>query len=103
MEIWLKKKDKKLGYLFEQRITCNNFIQSFYLVMNRSALRLHVLCCIGPHLIAAFISLRYDIKSWYDTISATSVVLTTFVVFSTNKFFFRGTTHIACVLLGVVR
>ncbi|XP_046440289.1 uncharacterized protein LOC124191239 [Daphnia pulex] len=70
--------------------------------MNRSALRLHVLCCIGPHLIAAFISLRYDIKSWYDTISATSVVLTTFVVFSTNKFFFRGTTHIACVLLGVV-
>nr|CAH0110666.1 unnamed protein product [Daphnia galeata] len=51
--------------------------------MNKSALRLHALCCIGPHLIAAFISLCCDIKSWYDTIPQwVLIILTIFLIIS---------------------
>ena len=71
--------------------------------MNRTAIRLHVLCCVGPHLVAALLSLRYDLKSWYDTIAATAVVLPTIVVFINSDFSFRGTTHAACIFLGVIR
>lgn len=70
--------------------------------MNRQALFLHGLCCIGPHLIAASISIVYDIKSWYDAIAAMPIVLLVCIALR-NKFFFRGILHVNCLLLGIIR
>lgn len=69
--------------------------------MNRQALFLHGFCCIGPHLIAASISIVYDIKSWYDAIAAMPIVLLVCIALR-NKFFFRGILHVNCLLLGII-
>jgi hypothetical protein len=96
------KRDKNLG-IYLSNVQQETFFPVLFLVMHRSVLRLHALCCIGPHFIAAFISLSYDIKSWYDTISAVSIVLTTIVGLYNNEICFRGSVHNACILFGVVR
>lgn len=71
--------------------------------MNRKTVRLHACCCIGPHLIAALLSLYCDLRSWYDTIAALAVLLPVFVQFLTNDFSFRGIFHFVSILFGIIR
>ena len=72
--------------------------------MDRSVLRLHTLCSIGPHWVAALFSLFYDTRVWYDTISALAVLLpvSTLILSPDFRFFYRGALYIACILVAVV-
>jgi len=72
--------------------------------MDRSVLKQYALCSIGPHWIAALLSLFYDTRAWYDTIAAVAILLpiSTLILSQDFRFFYRGTLHIACILIAVV-
>jgi hypothetical protein len=72
--------------------------------MDRSVLKLYALCSIGPHCIAALLSLFFDTRAWYDIIAAVAILLPilTLILSEDYRFFYRGTLHIACILVAVV-
>lgn len=73
-------------------------------IMNKTIRSLHLYCSIGPQLGLAFLALLYDVRPWYDTVAAFSILLSfsSIIICNNLELSNRGFLHTTCIAVGVI-